>query len=224
MKTFDFDQGTAEWLSARRGVITASESAPFIHGSGKVAEAARQKYIDRKVAELSGHHEESAFVNDAMKRGTALESIARLEYERMIDCTVKEIGFVKRENSEVGCSPDGLVYDGKALAGGVEIKCPSGATQIRYLREGILPPEYVYQVHHSMAVLDVDWYDFFSFCPLVTRWTKTKEKWDVDDWEPGLIPSFSIRVYRDKFTDTLSEALEDVAAEIQTQLAWLNRL
>jgi hypothetical protein len=75
-----------------------------------------------------------------------------------------------------------------------------------------------------MAVLNVDWYDFFSFCPLVTQWTKTKEKWYVDEWAPGLIPSFSIRIYRDKFTDELSEALENVAAEIQKQLAWLNLL
>ncbi|MEY3895589.1 MAG: hypothetical protein RLZZ214_1108 [Verrucomicrobiota bacterium] len=228
------DQRSAEWYAARSGRVTASESAPFILNAGKVAETAKQKLIDKKLAEWAGEFEET-FVNDAMKRGIALEAIAREQYALMLGAPVVEVGFVSHLTHALGCSPDAIVLSSlpemlgetdivKAMVGGAEFKCPGGATQIRYLREKVLPEEYKYQVHHTMAILGTPWHDFYSFCPKVTRWTKTREMWVCDEWEAGKLPSFYIRVYRDAFTEELHRGLLVLSDEITRQRAWLEAL
>ena len=219
----------------RAGKFTASESAPFIINSGKVAETARQKLIDKKVAEWAGEYEEN-FQNDAMKRGTALEPIARMQYRIMLGLPCTEVGFISHDSLPLGCSPDDIVLSREpeetetiasiaaAIIGGCEIKAPAGNTQIRYLREKVLPEEYKFQVHHCMAITGARWWDFFSFCPHVTQWTKTRDMWVCDQWEAGKIPSFYIRTYRDAFTEQLLAGLEELSAELLRQRAWLEQL
>lgn len=228
------EQRSSAWYAARAGRFTASESAPFVLNTGKVAETARQKLIDKKLAEWAGEFEET-FANDAMKRGIALETIARQQYAIMLGVPVCEVGFVSDENHAIGCSPDGIVLSHQpetlgetnilsAMVGGVELKAPSGATQVRYLREKVLPEEYKFQVHHNMALLGTLWHDFFSFCPRVTQWTKTRDMWVCEEWEAGKIPSFYIRVFRDAFTEQLLAGLKELSAEYLRQRAWLEKL
>jgi hypothetical protein len=234
MKLHLCEQRSLEWYAARAGRITASESGPFILNSGKVADTARQKLIDKKLAEWAGEFDEP-FVNDAMKRGIALEAVARRQYEIMIGQPVCEVGFASDEAHALGFSPDGFVLSEYpeemdetsirlAIVGGVELKAPSGSTQIRYLREGVLPEEYKFQVHQSMGLSGAPWWDFYSFCPRVTNWTKTREMWVCEEWEAGKIPSFYIRTYRDAFTEQLLAGLKDISAEYLRQRAWLEQL
>jgi YqaJ-like viral recombinase domain len=222
---FDITQGTEEWKAIRRGSVTMSEIGPFVLNSGKVAEAARQKLIDKKLAEWAGESEE-VFVNDAMKRGTALEPIARRQYELMIGHPIQEIGFVSADTHLIGASPDGILMseDGKTVIGGAEFKCPGGASQVRYLREKVLPDEYRFQVHGTLAVTGAPFWDFMSFCPKVTQWTKTRDMWVCDEWEAGKLPSFYIRVYRDAFTEELHKGLLALSDEITRQREWLEAL
>lgn len=231
----DCKQGSEEWLRLRRGKITASESGPFLLNSGKVAEGARQKLIDKKLAEWAGESEAN-FQNDAMKRGTALEPIAREQYRKMLGLPCAEVGFISHITLPLGCSPDDLVLSrelvdsdnggtlGGCLIGGAEIKAPQGNTQIRYLRERVLPEEYKFQVHHCMAITGAAWWDFFSFCPRVTQWTKTREMWVCDAWENGKIPSFYIRTHRDGFTEQLERGLIEISNEFNRQREWLEQL
>lgn len=234
MKIHLCEQRTPEWYAARAERFTASESAPFIINSGKVAESARQKLIDKKLAEWAGEFDEP-FVNDAMKRGIALESIALTQYQMMLGAPVIGVGFVSDEVHSLGCSPDGIVLSNQLktldeegildeMCGGVEIKAPGGSTQVRYLREKVLPEEYKFQVHHTMAILGTQWHDFFSFCPKVTQWTKTRDSWTCDEWEPGKLPIFYIRVFRDAFTEQLLAGLKDLSAEYLRQREWLQNL
>lgn len=228
-------QGSREWLDMRSAKFTASEAAPFMINSGKVAETARQKLIDKKLAEWAGELEDN-FQNDAMKRGNALEPIAREQYRAMLGQPCMQVGFISHDTLPLGCSPDDIVLSreleevettesiASAIIGGCEIKAPAGNTQIRYLREGVLPDEYKFQVHHCMAITGAPWWDFFSFCPHVTRWTKTREMWVCDEWEAGKIPSFYIRTHRDGFTEQLLSGLTELSAEFLRQRAWLEKL
>lgn len=216
-----FDQYSPEWWATRTGVITASELGPFILNSGKVAETARLKLICKKIGELAGEVEEN-FPNDAMKRGTALEPIARQEYARIHGVEVSEVGFISHDLLPLGCSPDGLIYQDGILSHGLEIKCPSASTHVRWLLDGELPEDHKFQVHMSMALADVDFYDFWSFCPRVTEWTKTRDGWTVEEWEEGNIPPLHVRVHRSRFTDELMTGLKDLCttyAEVKEQMA-----
>lgn len=230
------EQRSEEWMRARNSRITASESGPFILNTGKVAEGARQKLIDQKLAEWAGEFKDN-YQDDAMKRGNALEPIAREQYRIMLQMPILEVGFISHDTLPLGCSPDALVLARdtdendtpesieRLIVGGSELKAPQGRTQIRYLRDGVLPKEYEYQVHHSMAIAKAPWWDFYSFCPLVTKWIKTRDMWVCEEWENNpKIPAFYIRTYRSAFTEQLAQGLADIAAELERQKQWLASL
>ena len=52
-------------------------------------------------------------------------------------------------------------------AKGLEIKCPEPHTHIKYLREGILPKDYIQQVQGSMLVTGLKQWDFLSYHPTI---------------------------------------------------------
>lgn len=133
------------------------------------------------------------------KRGTEMEPIALADYERRTGYTVEPVGFILHDCGKFGCSPDGLV-SAKTWSlpkRGLEIKCPEGKTHLRYLREGVLPNEYVCQVHASMAVTGLDRWDFFSFHPN--------------------LPPLLLTVERDNLTDNLERGLLLLAMEMRRQ-------
>ena len=159
MIILDVEQGTEEWLQARLGVPTASNYSKIITSTGKPS-AQADKYINDLVAQkLTGEIPEM-FKSDAMQRGNDLEPQARAYYEFMTDNVVEEVGLILNYDG-AGCSPDGLIGDD----GGLEIKCPLGATHVSYLRANKLPTEYVQQVQGCMYITGRSWWDFVSFHP-----------------------------------------------------------
>ena len=159
MIILDVEQGTEEWLQARLGVPTASNYSKIITSTGKPS-AQADKYINDLVAQkLTGQIPEM-FKSDAMQRGNDLEPQARAYYEFMTDNVVEEVGLILNYDG-AGCSPDGLIGDD----GGIEIKCPLGATHVSYLRANKLPTEYVQQVQGCMYITGRSWWDFVSFHP-----------------------------------------------------------
>jgi hypothetical protein len=97
-----------------------------------------------------------------MLRGTELEPVARENYEFITDNEVVEHGFIMNMNREYGCSPDGFVGD----FGGLEIKCPLGATHVKYMRDPQeLVKQYWQQIQGCMWVTERAWWDAFSFHP-----------------------------------------------------------
>ena len=139
----------------------------------------------------------------AMERGTRLEPIARIDFEMRTGIDVNEVGFVTNDSfgEHIGCSPDGLIDGGK---GGLEIKCPLPATHFKYHREGVLPKEYRAQVHGCMAVCDSEYWHFTSFCPN--------------------LKDFSLRVYRDDYTESLAAALKQFNELFISRLARAEQL
>ena len=149
-------------------------------------------WIERE-EELAAQSEAAFARNIPVKYGNLLEPFARSAYESLTGFEVEEVGFVESDSGGFGCSPDGLVYDLFGLSHGVEIKCPIPETHLAWLIDGGIPEQHALQVHCSMAVMDLQRYDFFSYCP--------GEK------------SLHVIVDRDATTDQLLVGLQTLVAE-----------
>lgn len=152
-------QGTDEWLQARLGVVTASNFSKVFTTTGKLS-TSREGLINQLIAENLTNQPTDFFKSEAMARGNELEPQARSMFELMMDVDVQEVGLIKMDGYEIGCSPDGLFDDT-----GIEIKCPLPATHCAYLRAEKLPTTYVQQVQGTMFVLGLERYWFMSFHP-----------------------------------------------------------
>jgi hypothetical protein len=160
----DHEQGTEEWLAARRGKPSASMFSKIITMTGKPSSSA-QGYIDELVAEvITGETEH--FSNSHTERGTALEPEARESYEFITDNEVLECGFIVDPTFSYGCSPDGLVTENGQSVGGLEIKCPAAKTQASYWRDPTLAvKKYWCQIQGCMWLTGRDWWDLFTYHP-----------------------------------------------------------
>ncbi|KKN08276.1 hypothetical protein LCGC14_1058410, partial [marine sediment metagenome] len=138
MKIYDCIQNSEEWYQVRLGKVTAScFSKAIAGGQGKT----RKTYMIDLATEILEGTQTVGHYDKNMEAGTLKEPLAREYYELITYCTVKEVGFVKRDDS-VGCSPDGLVGDD----GGFECKCPLGKTHTRYILEDKVPTAYKAQI------------------------------------------------------------------------------
>ena len=123
--------------------------------------AARRDYRLQLVCErLTGQPQDDLFINAAMQRGIDMEPFARAAYEAKTGNVAVQTGFLSHTTHRAGCSLDGHVDH---FAGIVELKCPKSATHLRYLRDGVLPKEYVPQVTHNLWISGADWVDFLSY-------------------------------------------------------------
>jgi len=185
MKILDFEQGTSEWLQARLGIPTASNFGKLITSTGKKSTQI-DGFLNTLVAETLMGKPADFFTNDHMQRGTELEPEARAWYEFQTDHNVKEVGFVLRDDGQVGCSPDGLTD-----ISGVEFKCPKAETHVGYLRKGVIPATYVPQVQGCM-------------------WLCERETWDFASYHPDM-PKLLVTVQRDsRFIATLESLVNEI--------------
>jgi hypothetical protein len=152
-------QGSEEWLLARCGKATSSEfSAILAKGQGKT----RAAYLRRVLAErLTGKPLTNSYENDDMRRGKAQEPYARMALEARLGVMIEEVGFIKHDNIEAGCSPDGLI----AEDGGAEIKSVIPTVQVETIMRGGYPPEHIAQVQGNLWISKRRWWIFGSFSP-----------------------------------------------------------
>jgi len=162
MKIIDVEQGTPEWLEARRGKVTASRIGDLMAKTKSGWGASRANYKAQLIAErLTGRIAES-YSNDAMRWGTATEPEARAAYEFARDVEVQQVGLVLHPTVEAtSASPDGLVGD----AGMIEIKCPNTSTHIETLLGAEIDGKYIKQMQWQMACAGRQWTDFISYDP-----------------------------------------------------------
>lgn len=166
MNIWNVNQQQEDWFRVRMGRPTASQFSRIVTTTGK----ASSQWEDYAIA-LAAESIESARPpgmnewqgNRHTDRGNEFEPIAREEFARRTGLEVREVGFVTDDGGVAGCSPDGLVYAGGKLIGGLEIKCPDREKAARILVKGVLPDEYKVQIHGSMAVTGLDRWWFCSF-------------------------------------------------------------
>lgn len=198
MRIVDCEQRSPEWYAARLGIPTASEFGNIITPARMQYAAAADTYINQLLDETFRPEANDGFQgNRHTDRGCELEPEALDAYAFEHDQTLTPIGFALNDAGTLGCSPDaGVLGVGTELVGGVEAKCPDGKTHIAWWRAGGLPAEHRAQVHGSLIVTGLPWWDFISYCPPY--------------------PLLVVRVVPDPFTDKLRECLAKFLQEYGT--------
>lgn len=166
----DLDQGTDEWLEARRGILTASVIGKLITPTLRVADNDTSRgLLATLVAERIAGHVDPTYVNADMWRGVEEEPFARDAYATH-HAPVTEVGFMVREvnGTRVGYSPDGLVGDD----GLIEIKSRLGKKHIQTVLDDQPPAENMAQLQCGLWVSGRAWIDYVSFCGGMPLWVK----------------------------------------------------
>lgn len=168
LEIINCQQGSDEWYKHRLGCITASRFSDVLSkGAGKT----RASYMEHLAAEILTGIPTETFNNQAMREGTEKEQEARkmyidtisknISFEEYLALDIREVGFLKIKDRNIGASPDFLV----GSVGGGEIKCPLQHTHLsNFLRNGI-PPQYKSQIQGNLWISGRVWWDFVSYHP-----------------------------------------------------------
>lgn len=162
MPWLQLDQGSEEWLTARRGKITGSrfkDARDKLKG-GQPSKACLGYAMD-VARERIGGSAPPKFQNAAMRTGTEQEPFARAMYEARTGHMVDEAGFYLSDDAVFGLSPDGLVNDD----GVIEIKTMVGSdTLFTAVADGDISA-YMDQCLGYLWLLGRQWVDLALWCP-----------------------------------------------------------
>ena len=138
MKIIELEQGSQEWLSWRKTVITATD-CPAILGSSPWSTAYKswQRKLDLAEEQKS---------NDAMERGKRLEPIIRDRFIKKYLINMTPVVVECSEYEFLGASLDGLSDCGKYI---LEIKT-GGNNLYKMALEGTIPLYYMHQMQHQL--------------------------------------------------------------------------
>ena len=163
------EQGTPEWLAARRGLMTASEMNLVLTPTLKPSNNDKTRaHIYEIAAQRITQWTEPTYVGDAMLRGHADEITARDLYNDRID-PVEEKGFITRDFGEftMGYSPDGCGVFGNF---GIEIKSRIQKHHIKTVVTNEVPTEHMLQLQTGLLVTGWDYMDYNSICRGLPLW------------------------------------------------------
>jgi putative phage-type endonuclease len=193
----NIDQGTDEWLAARKGKLTASRADEIITPTGKLSAGARKLMI-KLTRECIIDDPNKEKTTPAMQWGHDYEPIARAMFEKETGYAVETVGMLQSTLSPcLACSPDGLFMVGDVIHG-LEIKCPGVDTHCEYRVGKELPAKYRPQVHFSMAITGIRTWYFMSFFPGL---------------KPLIVP-----VEWDEYTDKMRDAAMAFAKEYEVEM------
>lgn len=175
----DLEQGSDDWLDARRGIVTASVVGQLITPSTvKPASNDRSRaLVHQLVAERVSGWVEPTYTSPDMWRGIESEPIARDLYSEKY-APVTECGFMVRTEGDwtLGYSPDGLVGED----GLIEVKAPRPKTHVSTVLADQVPAYHAAQIQAGLLVSGRQWCDYISFCGGLPMWTKRvrpDERW-----------------------------------------------
>ena len=161
---FECAQGTPEWLAARMGIPTASQfSTVMASGRGGKESETRRKYMYDLVGEIITGEPTPNFSNSYTERGHVQEPDARNWYAFVEDVEPRQVGFIRNDRLNAGCSPDALIGE----TGMLEIKTRLARLQLELLFDGKLPSEHKAQCQGNLWVAEREWIDFVSYCPKI---------------------------------------------------------
>jgi hypothetical protein len=193
----DYEQGSAKWLEARCGLLTASEFDRIITPTLKIADNPKSRgHLWEMAAQRITGFVEPQYVSDAMLRGQTDEILAREDYEKHF-APVQQCGFVTNSKwgFTLGCSPDGLVCDD----GLIEAKSNCQKLHVQRLAEhyesGDPPEEFMLQVQGLLLITERKWCDLLLRC--------------------GGLPQKRIRIEPDV---AIQNAIVDAAAKFESRI------
>jgi putative phage-type endonuclease len=151
MKIINLEQGSPEWLSWRKTVITATD-CPVILGTSPWSTAYKcwQRKLDL-VEEIKS--------NEAMERGKRLEPEARAQFIERYGIDMQPLVVESSEFDFLGASLDGLSSCQKYV---LEIKC--GGTKLHNMAlNGEIPQYYKDQMQHQLLVTGAEKAYYYSY-------------------------------------------------------------
>jgi putative phage-type endonuclease len=140
MKIINLEQGTPEWLSWRKTVITATDCS-CIMGNNPWTTA--YQCWQKKLGLI-----EETKSSPAMERGKRLEPIARERFIALYGIQVDPIVVESSEFDFLGASLDGLSKCGQYI---LEVKT-GGQNLLEMAKQGIIPQYYMDQMQHQLLV------------------------------------------------------------------------
>lgn len=139
MKILDINQGTPEWIEARRAMITGTKM-DSVMGSA----LDRLMLACELIAEEATEQSKAFKVTPEMERGTDEEVFARKHFEKITGNIVKEIGFcISDEFAYLGVSGDGWIKHKGVLDEALEIKSPDTKNAVFYKLADKLSPQFL---------------------------------------------------------------------------------
>lgn len=191
MQVLNFEQNSAEWLEARRGIPTASQFKSILaKGEGKT----RRTYMLKLAGEIITGKPMESFSNEHTEHGHEIEPMLRDLYAFQTGAQLERIGFVR--NGRVGCSPDSFID----ADGGLEIKRQLPHLLIETILKDEFPSEHKAQVQGTL-------------------WVTMRAWWDIAVGYEGM-PLFVKRCHRDEpYIQSLATEVDRFAAELDDVVA-----
>lgn len=160
MKIHPAKQGSMEWMLARAGIPTASEFGSLVTPEFKIRTGETPaSYLAEKVAEAWTRAPLPGFSSFSTDQGKFLEDEAIPAFMLETGLEVERVGLCTTDDGRIGCSPDGLIGSDE----GLEIKAPAMETHVKYLLRGVVPKEYLPQIHGGMLVTGRASWRFVSY-------------------------------------------------------------
>jgi predicted phage-related endonuclease len=189
MKIHDVEPLSLPWCRLHFGIPTASGLSNLVTPIFELRTGEMvNTYLHRKLAEAWRNQPliDLGASSFSMEQGLLLEESIIPWYEFSTGKKLDRVGFIMTDDGKFGCSPDAVLLDEKI---GLEIKAPAAHTHVKYLIDGVVPKEYVVQVHGSL------------YC---TGW----DKWIFISYRRGF-PALIVEVERDRtFCDKIKEAVD----------------
>jgi hypothetical protein len=158
----NFEQGSQEWLEARAGKVTGTDSATLLvkGRSGILGEAAVTLMYKKAAEVILGIDEYEPRDTPAMARGRDMERFAIEAYQDETWQQVDTPAFCQLDEF-FGYSPDGHIGED----GGIEIKCPLGPEYLRYFDTREIPKPHMAQMQWGMYLSGRKWWDYVVYHP-----------------------------------------------------------
>lgn len=160
-----FEQGSLQWMEARKGIISASNVKHMVTPTLKIANNDKMRaYTARLMADRTTDFIEENYVSFDMQRGKEDEIYARALYSETYE-KVEECGFVTNTSLGfvLGYSPDGLVGEN----GQIEVKSRLSALHFKAVMEdmieGRVPKDDVLQVQAGLLASGRKWCDYIVY-------------------------------------------------------------
>lgn len=167
MEIISCEQGSEEWFSARRGIVTASEFHKVLSIKKDAKDKkTRAEYMRKLAGEIITGEPMESYQSAAMERGKVMEDEARDAYSFLSDNEPERVGFIRNFNA--GCSPDSLI----GSKGGLEIKTKAPHLLIDCLLNDELPAEHKAQVQGCLWIAEREWWDFVAYWPKLPTFIK----------------------------------------------------
>lgn len=183
----DIEQGSDDWLSVRRGILTASEMRLIMTPTMRPASNDKERaHLFELLGQRITGYTEPHYISDDMLRGHEDEIEARIRYAEHF-APVTECGFVTNDDHGVviGYSPDGLVGDD----GLIECKSRRQKFQIETILADEVPAEYLLQCQTGLLVTGRKWLDFVSYCGGLPMFVK--RVWPCPEIQQAIIAAAS---------------------------------